>query len=110
MGLLLGGGGRTGQRTKTLCQICANLIVTSWHLAAQHATSISTSLIKIRVNKLHPCFRSRGSEVQILSLRPFKIMGYGLGRSPFLLWLALVPSVCLCFNVFFPHTLLIPTG
>jgi len=23
-----------------------------------------------------------GSEVRILSLRPFKIMGYGLGRSP----------------------------
>jgi len=30
-----------------------------------------------------PCFGSRGSEVQILSPRPFKTMGYGLGRSPF---------------------------
>ena len=31
----------------------------------------------------------QGSEVQIGSPRPFKAMGYGLGRSPFLLWLAL---------------------
>ena len=30
-----------------------------------------------------PSFGSRGSEVQILSPRPFKTMGYGLGRSPF---------------------------
>jgi len=50
---------------------------------AQHATSVSVSLIKIKVNKLHPCFGSRGSEVQILSPQPFKTMGYGLGRSPF---------------------------
>jgi hypothetical protein len=28
-------------------------------------------------------FGSRGSEVQILSPRPFKTMGYGLDRSPF---------------------------
>jgi len=62
---------------------CANLIGTSWHLVAQHATSVSASLIKLRVSKLHSCFGSRGSEVQILSPRPFKIMGYGLGRSPF---------------------------
>ena len=86
MGLLLGGGGRTGQGTKTLCQICANLIGTSWHLVTQHATSATVSLIKIRVNKLRPCFGSRGSEVQILSPRPFKTMGYGLGRSPFFVW------------------------
>jgi len=52
MGLLLGGGGRKDQRTKTLRQICANLIGTSWHLVAQHATSATVSLIKIRVNKL----------------------------------------------------------
>jgi len=68
---------------KTLRQIYANLIDTSWHLVAQYATNVSASLIKIRVNKLPPCFGSRGSEVQILSPRPFKIMGYGLGRSPF---------------------------
>ena len=67
----------------SLCQFCANLIGTSWHLVAQHATSVSASLIKLRVNKLHSCFGSRGSEVQILSPRPFKTMGYGLGRSPF---------------------------
>ena len=52
---------------------------------AQHATSVSASLIKIRVDKLHPCFGSRGSEVRVLSPRPFKTMGYALGRSPFLL-------------------------
>ena len=73
-----------GYIRKLLCQFCANLIGTSWHLVTQHATSATVSLIKIRVNKLHPCFGSRGSEVQILSPRPFKIMGYGLGRSPFL--------------------------
>ena len=66
-----------------LGQICANMIGTSWHLVTQHATSVTVSLIKIRVNKLHPYFGSRGSEVQILSPRPFKTMGYGLGRSPF---------------------------
>ena len=66
-----------------MCQICANLIGTSWHLVAQHATSVSASIIKIRVNKLHPCFGSRGSEVRVLSPRPFKTIGYGLGRSPF---------------------------
>ena len=49
----------------------------------QHATSATISLIKIRLNKLHSYFGSRGSEVQILSPRPFKKMGYGLGRSPF---------------------------
>ena len=62
---------------------CANLIVTSWHLVTKHATSATVSLIKIRINKLRPCFGSRGSEVQILSPRPFKTMGYGLDRSPF---------------------------
>jgi len=67
---------------KSLCQFCVNLIGTSWHLVTQHATSVSASLIKIKVDKLHPCFGSRGSEVQILSPRPFKTMGYGLGRSP----------------------------
>jgi len=30
-----------------------------------------------------PFFGSRGSEVQILSPRPFKTMGYGLDRGPF---------------------------
>jgi len=82
MGLLLGGGGL--EQKKRLCQFCVNLIGTSWHLVTQHATSVSASLIKIRVNKLHPCFGSRGSEVQILSPRPFKKMDYGLGRSPFI--------------------------
>jgi len=72
VGLLLGGGGRTGQRTKTLCQICANLIGASWHLVAQYATSVTTSLIKIRVNKLTHALGAGGSEVQILSPRPFK--------------------------------------
>ena len=48
----------------------------------QLATSVTVSIIKIRVAKLLPCFGSRGSEVQILSPRPFKSMGYGLGRSP----------------------------
>jgi len=61
----------------------AILIGTSWHLVTQHATGVTVSLIKIRVNKLHPCFGSRGSEIQILSPQPFKTMGYGLGRSPF---------------------------
>ena len=51
---------------------------------AQHAASVSASLIKLRVNKLHSCFGSRGSEVQILSPLPFKAMGYGLDRGPFL--------------------------
>ena len=64
-------------------QISANMIGFSWHLVIQHATSATVNLIKIRVNKLHPCFGSRGSEVQILSPRQFKTMGYGLGRSPF---------------------------
>ena len=64
------GGGKIS--IKTLCQICANLINTSWHLVAQHATSVTVSMIKLRVNKLHPCFGSRGSEVQIFSPRPFK--------------------------------------
>jgi len=61
-------------------------IGTSWHLVAQYATSVSASLIKLKVNKLHPCFGSRGSEVQIFSPRPFLTMGYGLGRSPFFIW------------------------
>ena len=30
-----------------------------------------------------PALGAGGSGVQILSPRPFKIMGYGLGRSPF---------------------------
>ena len=30
------------------------------------------NLIKLRVNKLHPCFGSRGSEAQIFSSRPLK--------------------------------------
>jgi hypothetical protein len=34
MGLLLGGGGRKDQRTKTLRQFCASLIGTSWRLVA----------------------------------------------------------------------------
>jgi len=48
---------------KKLCQFCASLIGTSWHLVTEHATSATVSLIKIRVNKLHPCFGSRGLEV-----------------------------------------------
>jgi len=82
VGLLFWRGGSRKVKN-TLCQICANLIGTSWHLVTQHATSATISLIKIRVNKLHPCFGSRGSEVQILSPRPFKTMGYSLGCSPF---------------------------
>ena len=62
---------------KILCQICANLIGTSWHLVTQHAMSVTVSINKIRVNKLHPCFGSRGSEVQILSPRPLKTRVYG---------------------------------
>ena len=31
-------------------------------------------------------FGSRGSEVRVLSPRPFKTMGYGLDRSPFFVW------------------------
>ena len=78
--------GRKGRRDreKTLRQICANLIGTSWHLVTQHPTSAIVSLTKTRVNKLHLCFGSRGSEVKILSPRPFKAMGYGLDRGPFL--------------------------
>ena len=78
---------------KRLCQVCANLIDTSWHLVAQYTTSVSASLIKIKVNRLHPCFGSRGSEVQILSPRPFKTMGYGLGRSPFFVWASTGASI-----------------
>ena len=44
----------------------------------------TVSIIKIRVNKLLPCFGGRGSEVRILLPRPFKTIGYGLGRSPLL--------------------------
>ena len=80
---LLLGVERKDQYKKVLCQICANLIGTSWHLVTQHATSVTVSIIKIRVNKLCPCFGSRGSEVQILSPRPLKTMGYGLGLSAF---------------------------
>jgi len=43
-----------------LRQICANLIGTSWHLVTQHATSVTVSIIKIRVNKLHPCLGAGG--------------------------------------------------
>ena len=57
----------------------------SWHLVTQYTTSVTVSLIKIMVNKSLTCFGSRGSEVRVLSPRPFKTMGYGLGRSPFLL-------------------------
>ena len=88
---------------KLLCQICANLIGTSWHLVTQHATSVSASPIKLRVNKLHPCFGSRGSEVQILSPRPFKKMGYGLGRSPFFVWASTCASVWYCVVWFSCH-------
>ena len=41
-------------------QISANMIAFSWHLVTQHATSVAASPIKIMVNKLHPCFGSRG--------------------------------------------------
>ena len=40
-----------------------------------------------------PCFGSRGSEVRVLSPRPFKIMGYGLDRSPFFVWASTGASV-----------------
>ena len=70
---------------KKLRQICANLIDTSWHLVAQHATSVSVSLIKIKVNKLlHPCFGSRGSEVQFRLLAPYNIRGYSILADPFI--------------------------
>ena len=36
---------------KRLCQVCANLIDTSWHLVTQHATSVTVSFIKTMVNK-----------------------------------------------------------
>ena len=35
------GGGKVSK--KTLCQICVNLIDSSWHLLTQHATSVSAS-------------------------------------------------------------------
>jgi len=35
MGLLLWGGAGRAINIKTLCQICANLIGTSWHLVTQ---------------------------------------------------------------------------
>ena len=56
----------------------------SWLLVTQHARSVTVSIIKIRVNKQHLCFWGRGSEVKILSPRPFKTRGYGLGRSHYL--------------------------
>ena len=37
---------------KRLCQICVNLIDTSWHLVTQHATSVTINIIKTMVNKL----------------------------------------------------------
>ena len=62
------GGGGSDQRAKILCQICASLIVTSWHLVAQHATSVTASLIKIRVNKLLPALGAGGRKFK--SSRP----------------------------------------
>ena len=72
---------------------CANLIGFSWHLVVQHSTSVTVSVIKIRINKLLPCFGSMGSEVQILSSRPFKTIGYGLGRGPFFVVASVEASV-----------------
>ncbi len=77
MAFLLGGGGIELSTKKTLCKICVNLIGTSWHLVAQLATGVTVSLNKITVNKSLTCFGSRGSEVQILSSRPFKTRTYG---------------------------------
>ena len=88
---------------KSLCQFCVNLIGTSWHLVTQRATSVTVSIFKLRVNKLRPCFGSRGSEVQILSPRPFKTRGYGLSRSPFLLWLALGLAFASALTFSSPH-------
>jgi len=59
------------------------LIGFSWHLVVQHSTSVTVSIIKIRVYNCTHALGAGGSEVQILSPRPFKTMGYGLDRSPF---------------------------
>jgi len=88
---------------KILRQICTNQIGTSWRLVTQHATSVTVSIIKIKVDKLHPCFGSRGSEVQIPSPRPFKTMGYGLGRSPFFIMASAGASVWYCMVWFSYH-------
>ena len=50
MGLLFGGVCRAIS-IKTLCQICGNLIDSSWHLVTQHATSVTVNIIKTMVNK-----------------------------------------------------------
>ena len=47
---ILTGVNETGK--KFLCQICVNLMGFSRHLLTQYATSVSASLIKIRVNNL----------------------------------------------------------
>jgi len=80
---------------KTLCQFCVNLIGTSWHLVTQHATSATISLIKIRLNKLHPCFGSRGSEVQIHSPRPLLGMK---NMKKFLLFIIFCASLDMFFS------------
>ena len=70
------------------------------HFLAFSGTTLNErlrSLIKIRVNKLHQCFGSWGSEIQILSPRPFKTMGYGLGRSPFFVVASMFFLVILTF-------------
>ena len=45
---------------KTLCQICANLIGTSWHLVTQHATSVTVSIIKIIFQQTTPLLLEQG--------------------------------------------------
>ena len=60
---------------KTLCQICANLIGTSWYFVTQHATSVTVSLIKIMVNKWNHCLLISRSSVRSRDGPPFKSMG-----------------------------------
>ena len=46
----------------------------------------SLQLIKKISYEFNSCLGVRGSEVQMLSFRPINSMGYGLFRSPFLVW------------------------
>ena len=55
----------------TLCQIFGKLIDIDRLLLTQSATSALAKALKTKVNKSHSRFGSRGSEVQILSPRPF---------------------------------------
>ena len=75
------GGGKVSK--KTLCQICVNLIDSSWHLVTQHATSVTVNIIKTIVNKWIHCLLISRSSVRSRDGPPFKTMGYSLGCSPF---------------------------